>query len=606
MTVEDTVTPPNDESAGEGVVSASVPDVSDDEPQGTAVAPDAAPEVAAPEVAAREVAQADSTTPEPPRTNRNSPARARPIAQANAVVDGVVAREAYAVSLDTFEGPLDLLLHLVRRHELDVLDIPISFITRKYLEFIEVAQALDIEVAGEYLVMAATLAFLKSRELLPSDPLPEEESSGRDDGVDPRQELIRRLVEYEKFRMAGLELDARPIVGRDVFPRGGDVDVLPPEPDLAPITLFRLAEAYGRILDRARILKTHDVEIEPVTVRQRMKQLSLLLGDSPRVEFEALFLDRTWSSERELRQMLVVTLMSVLEMVKLGVMSVQQPEGSETIVLERIGEAATVARVVETFREEDEAPPDLAKAAEAFELEQALAADLDGPDRGVLETDAVTSFARGSVDPSAFDLAGAAAAAFARGPDVESTHADTDSNFDDEAENAAETAARNPGASAVHSSVEGEGDDAASSAVEVPPQGPEVDEREFDVAEDVTNAGDETTAGDVEPGPAETPVEAPNEAPSEAPVEAPSEAPVEAPSEAPDEAPIEAPSETPNEAPVEAPIESPRPSVETVEVTVPEVPAPSITMTEDTEDSLPATSPDPTEDALASDDNDSL
>jgi segregation and condensation protein A len=349
-------------------------------------------------------------------------ATAQPVRRPDVVVDGVVAREAYAVSMDTFEGPLDLLLHLVRRHELDVLDIPISFITRKYLEFIEVAQALDIEVAGEYLVMAATLAFLKSRELLPSDPLPEEESAGREDGVDPRQELIRRLVEYEKFRMAGLELDARPIVGRDVFPRGGDVDVFPPEPDLAPVTLFRLAEAYGRILDRARILKTHDVDIEPVTVRQRMKQLSLLLGDAPRVEFEALFLDRTWSSERELRQMLVVTLMSVLEMVKLGVMSVQQPEGSETIVLERIGEAATVARVVETFREEDEAPPDLAKAAEDFELEQALAADLDGPDaadRGAAASP--VSYARGAIDLSADELASVAAATFARGPDLGAT-----------------------------------------------------------------------------------------------------------------------------------------------------------------------------------------
>ena len=274
---------------------------------------------------------------------------------ADFIADGVRSRPSYAVSLDMFEGPLDLLLHLVRRHELDILDIPIAFITEKYIEYISFARALDIEIAGDYLLMAATLAFLKSRELLPAMPeVGGEESDEEEVGVDPREELIRRLIEYERFRNAGEDLAARPLAGRDVFPRGGGIDVITPEPGLAPITLFKLAEAYNRVLDRAKIRQEHEVVIEPVTVRQRMHQLSVLLAERPRVEFEALFLDRVWSSERELRAMLVVTLMSVLEMVKLGLLGVMQPQGSETLSLERVVDVDEMDRAVSAFVDEDE------------------------------------------------------------------------------------------------------------------------------------------------------------------------------------------------------------------------------------------------------------
>jgi segregation and condensation protein A len=273
----------------------------------------------------------------------------------DSIADGVGVRNSYAIALDVFEGPLDLLLHLVRRHELDILDIPISFIAEKYIEYITLARSLDIEVAGEYLLMAATLAYLKSRELLPAGPAEEEQAFEEDDGVDPREELIRRLIEYERFRDAGLDLANRPLTGRDVFPRGGDLSIQPPEPTLAPVTLFRLAEAYNRVLDRAKIREDHEVELEPITVRTRMHQLSLLLHEQPRIGFEDLFLRQVWSSERELRQMLVVTLMSVLEMVKLGVLGVFQAQGSDTISLERTVDAERMNHVIEDFREDDEA-----------------------------------------------------------------------------------------------------------------------------------------------------------------------------------------------------------------------------------------------------------
>lgn len=266
----------------------------------------------------------------------------------------------YSVELSVFEGPLDLLLHLVRKHELDILDIPISFVAEKYLEYLDVMRQLDLEIAGDYLVMAATLAYLKSRELLPVEPRKGEDGeSSEEEGEDPREALIRRLLEYERFKQAAAELDALPVSGRDVFARGADIEAPPIDPGLAPVSLFSLAEAYYRVLTRAKVKSTHDVTIEPVTVSQRIQQLTLMLDERPAFDFEDLFLGRTWSSEKELRMMLVVTLMSVLEMVKLGVAGVQQPQDSTVI---RIYRRTTVEEAHLLIRDYDEdlsfgAPP---------------------------------------------------------------------------------------------------------------------------------------------------------------------------------------------------------------------------------------------------------
>jgi segregation and condensation protein A len=286
--------------------------------------------------------------------------RADPVEQSTPVeppldllADGITERQTYAVQLDVFEGPLDLLLHLVRRHELDILDIPISFVASKYIEYLEFARALDIEVAGEYLVMAATLAYLKSRELLP--PEPTDELDEEEVGVDPREELMRRLLEYERFRAAGDDLDGRPVIGRDVFSRGGDQDVAIPAPDLAVVDLFKLAEAYNRVLDRAEIrAATHEVELEPVTVRERMEQLTLLLREDGAFDFENMFLSRVWTSERELRSMLVVTLMSVLELVKLGVVEIHQAHGTRTLEVKARVETEVLTKAVESYTEDED------------------------------------------------------------------------------------------------------------------------------------------------------------------------------------------------------------------------------------------------------------
>jgi segregation and condensation protein A len=256
------------------------------------------------------------------------------------------------VDLPQFEGPLDLLLHLVRRHELDILDIPISFVCEKYLEYLEVMRALDLETAGEYLVMAATLAYLKSRELVPQAAADPTAVDGVDEGgPDPRAELIARLLEYQRYRAAAAELDRMPVSGRDVFDRGGTVDVEPLDSGLAPITLYRLAEAYHRVLDRARVLKTHEVVIARVSVSARMKQLTALLLERSRFDFEQIFLERTWTSEHELRAMLIVTLMSVLELVRLGVARVHQPEGADVLLIERAATAEEAERALSDYDE---------------------------------------------------------------------------------------------------------------------------------------------------------------------------------------------------------------------------------------------------------------
>jgi segregation and condensation protein A len=321
--------------------------------------------------------------------------------------DGPRGRSAiYSVELEVFEGPLDLLLHLVRRHELDILAIPIAFVTEKYLEYLDFMRSLDLEIAGDYLVMAATLAWLESRELLPPEPRAGEEAGAEEeDGEDPREALIRRLVEYERFKNAAAELDAMPVSGRDVFARGADIEVPPQDPGLAPVTLFRLAEAYYRVLTRAKIHKSHEVTIEPVTVAQRMQQLTLMLDERPSFEFEGLFLGRTWSSERELRAMLVVTLMSVLELVKLGVARVHQVPDSESIRIFRHEPSAEARALIEHYDELESfggpaAPPPGPTEAELDEAEeQALLAEaLAGADDADLGPDAVAATAANTPD----------------------------------------------------------------------------------------------------------------------------------------------------------------------------------------------------------------
>jgi segregation and condensation protein A len=244
----------------------------------------------------------------------------------------------YSVELDVFEGPLDLLLHLVKKHELSILDIPISFVTEKYLQYLDMMKSMNLDVAGEYLLMAATLAYIKSRELLPASEnvaeLDDPEAEGEE--ADPRQELIRRLLEYQKYKEAAMMLGERPVVGRNIWTRGApqeesiadnvDGDLRAP---LADFPVTKLLDALDRILAKARITVSHDVSIDTLSVSQCINMLSDRLEKERRISLTSCFTFLTQAmSVEDARHEVVVTFLSVLEMGKLGLIRLVQLEST--------------------------------------------------------------------------------------------------------------------------------------------------------------------------------------------------------------------------------------------------------------------------------------
>jgi len=195
---------------------------------------------------------------------------------------------AWSVQLPHFEGPLDLLLHLCQKHELQILDIPIGFITEKYLEYLAVMELMQLDVAAEYLVMAATLAHIKSKMLLPAPPPGQEDELDPEDEIDPREALIKRLLEYQKYKNAGEQLAARGVAGRDIFLRGAPVDesVSTGPAPLAEIPIFALVEAFQRVLDRSKVKLSHDIVADRISLTDRIGELSDLLKTRRRIAFD--------------------------------------------------------------------------------------------------------------------------------------------------------------------------------------------------------------------------------------------------------------------------------------------------------------------------------
>ena len=224
----------------------------------------------------------------------------------------------YAVSLPIFEGPLDLLLHLIRANEVDVTDIPIARVAEQYVQTLGLMRDLHLDVAGEYLVMAATLAWIKSRMLLPPDP-----DAVADEAVDPRAELVARLLEYQRFKEAAAGLGERPLLGRDVF--AGERPGPEPTPEAEreiEVGLFQLVEAMRRVLQRSQHSgAAHEVEVETVTVRERMLAVMEALSERESCEFEELVLE---AGERASRAVVVATFLGVLELTRLEAIGLYQ------------------------------------------------------------------------------------------------------------------------------------------------------------------------------------------------------------------------------------------------------------------------------------------
>ncbi len=211
---------------------------------------------------------------------------------------------AYTIELESFQGPLDLLLHLIRKNELDIADIPIAEITGQYLAYLDIMRELDLEVASEFLVMASTLIYIKSRMLLPVD---EEEEEG--EGEDPREELIRRLLEYQKYKKAAEDLGGRTILNRDVFPRP-EMEAPPSEEDVfTEASIFQLMDAFQKVLNEAEKRTPVEMVRERFTLEEGIALIeSRLAGGSQ--SFHGLF------TGMESRRMIITVFLGVLELIR--------------------------------------------------------------------------------------------------------------------------------------------------------------------------------------------------------------------------------------------------------------------------------------------------
>jgi segregation and condensation protein A len=232
---------------------------------------------------------------------------------------------AYEIKLDIFEGPLDLLLYLIRKNEIDIYDIPIALITRQYLEYIEMLRSLNLDLAGEFLVLAATLLHIKSRLLLPV-----EEDPSTQDEEDPRAELVRQLLDYQAFKEVALELDRRPVLERDVFTRRCPAACPndPADPGVfVEMDVFDLVKAFQQMLTRLDKADMIEIEAEEMSLADRINEIMDRLMECKHLTFTELIgvrTDRRW---------ILFTFLALLELMKLRMIKAYQSESYGAIRL---------------------------------------------------------------------------------------------------------------------------------------------------------------------------------------------------------------------------------------------------------------------------------
>lgn len=270
--------------------------------------------------------------PTPPAEPRDTPQQVEmpfAIVQGEALTtlpqDLYIPPDALEVILESFEGPLDLLLYLIKRQNLDILDIPIAAITRQYMEYIDLMEDLRLELAAEYLVMAAMLAEIKSRMLLPRPP----DAEGDED--DPRAELVRRLQEYERYKQAAEDLDALPQVGRDVFPTSAAAPERQQTKSHPDVDLKEVLLAFRDVMKRAEMFTHHHIKMEPLSVRERMTAVLARVSTDSFVEFHSLF------TVEEGRMGVVVTLLAVLELIKESLLELVQADAFAPLYVKAAG-----------------------------------------------------------------------------------------------------------------------------------------------------------------------------------------------------------------------------------------------------------------------------
>ena len=235
-------------------------------------------------------------------------------------------QSAYSVELDIFNGPLDLLLHLIKKNEVDIYDIPIALIIEQYLEYLDFLKDVNLEIVGDYMSMAAELGYIKSRMLLPRI-----KDEDEDEGQNPREELVRQLLEYERYRSAAMELGGMEILGKDVFLAGYDRKEAFGEPaeetEFVKFDLWSLVDAFSNIYESRKKSETEEISLTPqtYTVEERKNQLVEIMRSRKEILFEDLF------GEDINRMELVITFLSILELLKDCILDVFQPTFEEPI-----------------------------------------------------------------------------------------------------------------------------------------------------------------------------------------------------------------------------------------------------------------------------------
>jgi segregation and condensation protein A len=225
----------------------------------------------------------------------------------------------YAIKLDIFEGPLDLLLFLIKKNEIDIYNIPVALITEQYLKYLDIIKSLNLDLAGEYLVMASTLIHIKSRLLLPVPEEPSEEEKEED----PRAELVRQLLEYQAFKDVAVDLERRPHLERDVFKRSAPLPeesrkTDEAEDDLVEVSIFELIEAFHRVVSRIDKKELMDVDLEKMSLADTMNDVMERLTREKNLTFEELL------GERNDRRWIIYTFLALLELIKLRMIKAYQ------------------------------------------------------------------------------------------------------------------------------------------------------------------------------------------------------------------------------------------------------------------------------------------
>ena len=255
----------------------------------------------------------------------------------------------YKVKFDVFEGPLDLLLYLIKKEEVDIYEVNLTRLATQFIEYIEVMRTLDLEIAGEFLVMASTLMYIKSRELLPVDQQAQVE--GEEEEEDPRWELIRQLVEYKKFKDAAAQLQVREADQENIFPRlpiKPNLDMPVPKPDVSIFDLINAVNAVLKRLNQREDLR--DIFEDKWTVSEKIENLLRLVSQQPLVKFSELFAAASSRSE------VVVIFLALLELIRLKQIVIAQPEAFGEIEISKAPPGSEKITTAETAPVEEQAP----------------------------------------------------------------------------------------------------------------------------------------------------------------------------------------------------------------------------------------------------------